>query len=146
MNFLREGFVIDADFLLFLPVIILKSFIILSVVITPISLNREKIKSKEKKPKLVKTVHVKTLIVNPNQILSLQKHRKRNETWFFLTPGYVQVGKNKTVHVSASFGVAELLPDMPTKDSIKRADQALYEAKKAGRNLVRVWQHAEMPN
>lgn len=57
----------------------------------------------------------------------------------------VQIGKNKTVHVSASFGVAELLPDKPTKDSIELADQALYEAKKAGRNCVRVWQHAETP-
>lgn len=55
----------------------------------------------------------------------------------------VQIGKNKTVHVSASFGVAKLLPDKPTKNSIELADQALYEAKKAGRNRVRVWQHAD---
>lgn len=57
----------------------------------------------------------------------------------------VKIGKNKTLHVSASFGVAELLPDKPHKDSIELADQALYMAKKAGRNRVRVWQHAETP-
>ena len=57
----------------------------------------------------------------------------------------VQIYENKTLHVSASFGVAELLPDAPTKDSIKLADQALYEAKKAGRNRVKVWQQVETP-
>lgn len=38
---------------------------------------------------------VKILEVNPNSILSLQKHRKRKEMWYFLTPGYVQIGKKK---------------------------------------------------
>ena len=57
----------------------------------------------------------------------------------------IEIGKNKTLHVSASFGVAELLPDNPPKDSIELADQALYMAKEAGRNRVRVWQHAEKP-
>ncbi len=45
---------------------------------------------------LNKKCTVKILEVNPNQKLSLQKHKKRKETWFFLTPGYVQVGKKKT--------------------------------------------------
>jgi mannose-6-phosphate isomerase len=35
---------------------------------------------------------VKILIVKPNQILSLQKHKKRKEMWYFLTDGYVQIG------------------------------------------------------
>ena len=35
---------------------------------------------------------VKILIVKPNQILSLQKHKKRKEVWHFLTDGYVQIG------------------------------------------------------
>ncbi len=45
---------------------------------------------------LNKKCTVKILIVNPNQALSLQKHKKRKETWFFLTPGYLQIGKKKT--------------------------------------------------
>ena len=45
---------------------------------------------------LNKKCTVKLLVVHPNQALSLQKHKKRKETWFFLTPGYLQVGKNKT--------------------------------------------------
>jgi len=35
---------------------------------------------------------VKILIVNPNQSLSLQKHKKRKEMWHFLTDGYVEIG------------------------------------------------------
>ena len=45
---------------------------------------------------LNKKCTVKILVVNPHQALSLQKHKKRKEMWFFLTPGYFQVGKNKT--------------------------------------------------
>ena len=35
---------------------------------------------------------VKIHYVNPNGILSLQKHKKRDEEWYFLTEGYVQLG------------------------------------------------------
>ena len=38
---------------------------------------------------------VKILTVKPNQILSLQKHRKRKEQWYFLTEGWVQLGNKK---------------------------------------------------
>jgi len=38
---------------------------------------------------------VKILTVKPNQILSLQYHKKRKEMWYFLTPGYVQLGIHK---------------------------------------------------
>ncbi len=38
---------------------------------------------------------VKVLVVKPKQMLSLQKHKKRKELWYFLTEGYVQIGKNK---------------------------------------------------
>jgi len=38
---------------------------------------------------------VKILSVKPKGILSLQKHKKRNEFWYFLTEGYVQLGNKK---------------------------------------------------
>ena len=38
---------------------------------------------------------VKIVIVKPNQILSLQKHKKRKEQWYFLTEGWVQLGTKK---------------------------------------------------
>jgi len=34
---------------------------------------------------------VKIIIVNPKQKLSLQLHKKREENWYFLTPGFVQI-------------------------------------------------------
>ncbi|MET0596966.1 MAG: GGDEF domain-containing protein [Mesorhizobium sp.] len=42
------------------------------------------------------------------------------------------------VRFTASFGVAELAPGETTRDLMRRADGALYEAKKAGRDCVRV--------
>ncbi len=41
------------------------------------------------------------------------------------------------LRVTASMGVAQLLPSEPRKDWIARADRALYAAKHAGRNTVR---------
>ena len=38
---------------------------------------------------------VKILEVNKNSMLSLQKHKKRKEMWYFLTEGYAQIGKEK---------------------------------------------------
>lgn len=38
---------------------------------------------------------VKILSVKPKGILSLQKHKKRKELWYFLTEGYVQLGDKK---------------------------------------------------
>ncbi len=38
---------------------------------------------------------VKILQVNPNQVLSLQKHKKRSEMWYFLSEGYCQIGKKR---------------------------------------------------
>ncbi|MCG5499372.1 GGDEF domain-containing protein [Ectothiorhodospira lacustris] len=46
-------------------------------------------------------------------------------------------GKQRTVSVTISMGVAERSPDRPDPESvIKAADQALYAAKQAGRNQV----------
>lgn len=38
---------------------------------------------------------VKILNVNKNSALSLQKHKKRKELWYFLSDGWVQLGERK---------------------------------------------------
>lgn len=71
-----------------------------------------------------------------------------------LTPGYdrvlelngglaalaIDIGEKEPVHISASFGLALLDPDVPVGTSIDRADKAMYAAKSAGRGCVRVWE------
>jgi len=44
---------------------------------------------------LNKKCTVKILEVKPKEELSLQLHKERTEEWYFLTPGFVQIGKNK---------------------------------------------------
>jgi diguanylate cyclase (GGDEF)-like protein len=44
-----------------------------------------------------------------------------------------------TLHVTASFGLASLEPDISVEQSIERADKAMYAAKNAGRNCTRIW-------
>jgi diguanylate cyclase len=70
-----------------------------------------------------------------------------------LTPGYdrvrelneglaaleIDIGGNKPIYISASFGLALLDPDIPVEKSIDRADKALYVAKSAGKNCVQIW-------
>ena len=51
----------------------------------------------------------------------------------------IDIGEKEPIHISASFGLALLDPDIPVEKSIDRADKALYAAKSAGRNCVRVW-------
>jgi two-component system, cell cycle response regulator len=47
------------------------------------------------------------------------------------------IGRDQTIVVTTSVGIAERLPDDTTMDSLlKRADQALYHAKNSGRNRV----------
>ncbi|NIJ43053.1 diguanylate cyclase (GGDEF)-like protein [Parvibaculum indicum] len=43
------------------------------------------------------------------------------------------------LHITASFGMTMLDPDLPVVDSIDRADIATYAAKRAGRNRTMVW-------
>lgn len=43
------------------------------------------------------------------------------------------------LHVTVSFGVTPLDPDVSVEKTIARADKALYAAKAAGRNCVRAW-------
>ena len=47
---------------------------------------------------------IKILEINPGQELSLQKHKKREEHWYFITPGTIQIGKTKR-KVKANTGV-----------------------------------------
>ncbi|MBI5891006.1 MAG: diguanylate cyclase [Nitrosomonadales bacterium] len=42
------------------------------------------------------------------------------------------------IHITASFGLVCLDPDSPVESSIDRADKAMYMAKAAGRNSVRI--------
>lgn len=42
------------------------------------------------------------------------------------------------VHVTASFGLAELREGLDTRALVAKADQALYQAKRGGRNQVRI--------
>lgn len=51
----------------------------------------------------------------------------------------IDIGEAETIHVSASFGITLLDPEITVEKSIDRADKALYAAKSAGRNCVRLW-------
>ncbi len=42
------------------------------------------------------------------------------------------------INVTASFGVTQLDPELSVEESVDHADKAMYEAKSAGRNCVRV--------
>ena len=42
-------------------------------------------------------------------------------------------------HVTVSFGVTLLDPDLPVEQSVDRADKALYVAKARGRNRAIAW-------
>lgn len=54
---------------------------------------------------------VKILIVKPRQELSLQKHRKRTEQWYFLTDGIAQIG-NKKINIKKDSII--IIPKMKT--------------------------------
>jgi diguanylate cyclase (GGDEF)-like protein len=51
----------------------------------------------------------------------------------------VSLPDGSVIHVTASFGIAPLNAEQSVEDSIDKADKAMYVAKQAGRNLVRVW-------
>ena len=48
----------------------------------------------------------------------------------------IMLGEAGAITVTASFGVAQFVPDDTLETLLKRADAALYAAKAAGRNLV----------
>lgn len=54
----------------------------------------------------------------------------------------IALGEDRQIHVTASFGIAALSTNHSVVDSINKADMAMYEAKRAGRNMVRLWSEA----
>lgn len=48
--------------------------------------------------------------------------------------------EEEPIIVSASFGIARLSADLTVEESIDRADKAMYDSKKNGRNRVSVWE------
>jgi len=64
--------------------------------------------------------------------------RLRNE----LAQNAFSLADGANIQVTASFGVAELDPNLPVEATLDRADKALYAAKGAGRNCARAWDPA----
>lgn len=54
----------------------------------------------------------------------------------------IDIGEREPIHISASVGLVLLDPNVSVETSIDRADKAMYAAKAAGRNCVRVWDPA----
>lgn len=52
----------------------------------------------------------------------------------------IMLPSRERIHVTASFGLAEVRSDKPVEDCIAQADEALLSAKQNGRNRVEVWQ------
>jgi len=51
----------------------------------------------------------------------------------------LEIGAEELCSITVSIGIAQLTPRRPINEITARADQALYQAKKAGRNKVKVW-------
>ncbi len=50
----------------------------------------------------------------------------------------IHLPSGQTLHVTASFGLAQMHPRQPVEDSINQADEALIRAKENGRNRIEV--------
>jgi diguanylate cyclase (GGDEF)-like protein len=55
----------------------------------------------------------------------------------------IELPGGERVCISGSFGLAPLSPEQPVEDSIRRADTAMYAAKRGGRNRVCVWREGD---
>lgn len=56
-----------------------------------------------------------------------------------ISDSLIRVSDEVSIRATASFGIAALHPDWSTHEIIAMADKALYAAKAAGRNRIRVW-------
>ncbi len=52
----------------------------------------------------------------------------------------VRLTDNRIVHITASFGLAEMRPRHPVEETIANADLALIRAKESGRNRIEIWE------
>lgn len=50
----------------------------------------------------------------------------------------IDISSNDTIHITASFGITSLKSNISIEQAIEQADQALYKAKKEGRNCIRM--------
>lgn len=53
----------------------------------------------------------------------------------------IAVNETQVVHITASFGIAQLKPGTTVEESIYHADQALIAAKNMGRNRIVIWEN-----
>lgn len=51
----------------------------------------------------------------------------------------IEITGHTPIHISASFGMSALDPDVSVTESIDRADKAVFAAKAAGRNQTKIW-------
>lgn len=49
------------------------------------------------------------------------------------------IGRSESIHITVSFGVTMLEPDLTIEQCIERADKALFVAKSKGRDAVKAW-------
>ena len=54
----------------------------------------------------------------------------------------ITIQEGRTLSITCSFGVAQVDTDATVEETVKRADQALYQAKDEGRDRVCVWRGA----
>jgi diguanylate cyclase len=51
----------------------------------------------------------------------------------------IRLPDGEVIHVTASFGIAEMQPQHPAEEAIANADMALIRAKENGRNRLEIW-------